>query len=41
MDDAGIFNKEGSIDSITIGGDSQFTASDYFDADEKIVITYH
>lgn len=41
MDDAGFFNKEDSIDSITIGGDAQFTASDYFDADEKIVITYH
>ncbi|SCY47492.1 hypothetical protein SAMN02910370_02720 [Lachnospiraceae bacterium XPB1003] len=42
LDDAGWFkNKADTVESVTIGGDSYFSSSDYFYPDEKIIISYH
>ena len=42
LDDAGWFwNKEDTIDTITIDGESGFSESDYFVKDAKITIAYH
>ena len=42
MDDAGLFkNKSDTIDHVTINGDSDFSSSDLFDPDSKIIISYH
>lgn len=37
----GIVNKDGSIESISIDGKSDFNADDWFDPDVEIKITYH
>lgn len=42
LDDAGWFtNKADTVAKITIGGNSSFEASTYFDPDTKIIISYH
>lgn len=42
LDDAGWFtNKADTVAKITIGGDSSFSASTYFDPTTKIIISYH
>lgn len=41
LDDAGLFTKDGSVASISINGDSNFTKEDYFFTTYKIIITYH
>ena len=42
LEDAGWFkNKEDTVESVSIGGDSSFSSSDYFDPDEKVIISYH
>ncbi|MBO6206786.1 MAG: hypothetical protein J6O73_07590 [Lachnospiraceae bacterium] len=42
MDDAGLLkNKKDTVESVTIGGKASFRASDFFEPDAKIVISYH
>ena len=42
LDDAGLFiNKEETVDSVTIGGDSSFSSSDFFDPNAVVIISYH
>ena len=42
LNDAGWFNnKADTIDTISINGDSNFVASDYFFITDKVVIVYH
>ena len=42
LDDAGwIINKADTVDSVSIGGDSSFISSDYFEPDAKVIISYH
>ena len=42
LGDAGLFkNKKGSVESISIDGDTSFYRSDYFPPDAKIIIRYH
>jgi len=37
----GILSKDGSVESITINGHSEFTEEDWFPADATVTITYH
>lgn len=42
MDDAGIFtNRSDTIERVTIDGTSSFSASEYFNPDSKIIISFH
>lgn len=41
LDDAGLFTKDGSVASVSVNGDSDFTEEDYFFTTDKIIITYH
>lgn len=41
LDNAGLFTKNGSVASISINGDSDFSKEDYFFITDKIIITYH
>lgn len=42
LDDAGWFkNKSDTVDSVSIGGDTSFEDTDFFEPDAKVVITYH
>ena len=41
LDDSGFFTKDGSIDSISVNGNPDFSEDDYFFTTDKIVITYH
>ena len=42
LNDAGfaIWNSE-KVESVSIGGDTNFNTDDYFDPNEKVIITYH
>lgn len=41
LDDQGMFKKDGEVTSISIGGNTSFDSSDYFDKDVTVVITFH
>lgn len=41
LDDAGLFDRKDTIESISIDGNSTFDSSDYFDTDAKVIISYH
>ena len=42
LDDAGLtFWKDGKVKSISVGGDTDFDDTDWFDPDTKVVISYH
>lgn len=42
LDDNGWFtNKEDTVESVSIDGDTSFSSSDFFDPEAKIIITYH
>lgn len=41
LNDEDFFNKDGDVSSVSVGGNTSFDSSDYFDKDAKIVITYH
>lgn len=42
LDDSGFeFWIDGDVETISIGGDTSFTSSDYYDPDTKVVISYH
>lgn len=41
LDDAGLFNKKNTIESISIDGNSTFESTDYFETDAKVIISYH
>lgn len=42
LDDAGIFkNKAGTVESVSVSGNSKFTWQDYFFITDKVIITYH
>ena len=42
LDDSGLaFWRDGKVDTISIGGDTNFESTDWFDPDTKVVITYH
>lgn len=42
LDDAGIFtNREDTIESVSIDGDTSFSSEDYYAPDAKIIISYH
>ena len=42
LDDAGLaFWNEGKVKTISVGGDTSFESTDYFDPDTKVVISYH
>ena len=42
LEDSGLaFWTDGKVDTISIGGDTTFDSTDYFDPDTKVVISYH
>lgn len=42
LDDSFMFvRKEDTVESISIAGDSQFDSYDYFEPDDKVIISYH
>ena len=42
LDDAGIgFWRNGKVKTISVGGNTQFESTDWFDPDTKVVISYH
>lgn len=42
LDDAGIvFWRNDKVETISIGGNTQFESTDWFDPDTKVVISYH
>lgn len=42
LDDAGLaFWNEGKVKTISVGGNTSFESTDYFDPDTKVVISYH
>lgn len=42
LDDSGLaFWKNGKVETISIGGDTSFDSTDFFDPETKVVISYH
>ena len=42
LNDAGIaFWNDGKVEAISVGGDTTFDSTDFFDPDTKVVISYH
>ena len=41
LNDSNIFNKENTVETVSIGGDSSFTSYDYFSKADQIIISYH
>lgn len=42
LDDAGIaIWKSGKVESVSIGGKSNFSSSDYFDPNDSVIVSYH
>ena len=42
LNDSGIaFWNKGKVDTISVGGDTSFDSTDFFDPDTKVVISYH
>lgn len=42
LDDAGVaFWNDGKVEMISVGGDTSFNSSDWFDPETKVVISYH
>lgn len=42
LDDAGIaIWKSGKVESVSIGGKSNFSGSDYFDPNDPVIVSYH
>lgn len=41
LKDDSFFNKDGEVESVSVGGNSSFGSSDYFDKNAEVVITYH
>lgn len=42
LDDAGIaFWNNGKVETISVGGDTDFDSTDWFDPDTKVIISYH
>lgn len=42
LDDSGVlFWRAEEVESVSIGGDTDFSSNDYFDSDEKVIVKYH
>lgn len=41
LNDSGLFKKENSIESISIGGNSKFSSETWFKPSDKVIISYH